>query len=153
MESKTSSAPATRSVARSTLDSTLLMGVDVLCDGQRAFIHCTRDLLLKDGMTLLASEQTADQESLVKRFAPIGRRMLAEKVETREQFAAAQEMGYIYFQGYFFRGRRCCGPARFPPTRPITCACSRLSRKMKWTSANWSRSLRWKHRSYIGCAT
>jgi EAL and modified HD-GYP domain-containing signal transduction protein len=34
--------------ARSTLDSSLLMGLDVLCDGRRAFINCTRDLLLKD---------------------------------------------------------------------------------------------------------
>lgn len=39
--------------ARSTLDSTLLMGFDVLCNGQRAFINCTRELLLKDGITLL----------------------------------------------------------------------------------------------------
>jgi len=44
--------------ARSTLDSTLMMGFDVLCDGQRAFINCTRELLLKDGITLLPSEQT-----------------------------------------------------------------------------------------------
>lgn len=44
--------------ARSTPDSTLLMGFDVLCDGQRAFINCTHDLLLKDGITLLPSEQT-----------------------------------------------------------------------------------------------
>jgi EAL and modified HD-GYP domain-containing signal transduction protein len=45
----------------------------------------------------------ADQQALVKRFAPMGRRMLAEKVETQEQFAVAQEMGFVYFQGYFFR--------------------------------------------------
>jgi c-di-GMP-related signal transduction protein len=44
--------------ARSTLDSTLFMGFDVLCDGQRAFLNCTRDLLLKDGITLLPSPQT-----------------------------------------------------------------------------------------------
>ena len=138
-----------------------MMGFDILCDGQRAFINCTRDLLLKDGITLLPSEQTvveilesvepddlvlaacqrlkvagyaialddyvandpreplialadivkvdferttrADQQALVKRFAPMGRRMLAEKVETQEQFAVAQEMGFVYFQGYFFR--------------------------------------------------
>jgi c-di-GMP-related signal transduction protein len=135
--------------AHSTLDSTLLMGFDVLCDGQRAFINCTRDLLLKDGITLLPSEQTivevledvepddlvtaacqrlkvagytialddyiandrhepltaladivkvdfertsrADQQALVKRFAPLGRRMLAEKVETQEQCAAVSK--------------------------------------------------------------
>ena len=34
--------------SRSTLDSSLLMGLDVLCDGSRAFINCTRDMLLKD---------------------------------------------------------------------------------------------------------
>lgn len=44
--------------ARSTLDSTLLMGFDVLCNEQKAFINCTRELLLKDGITLLPSTQT-----------------------------------------------------------------------------------------------
>lgn len=44
--------------ARSTLDSTLLMGFDVLCNAQKAFINCTRELLLKDGITLLPSGQT-----------------------------------------------------------------------------------------------
>jgi c-di-GMP-related signal transduction protein len=44
--------------SRSTLDSSLLMGLDVLCDGRRAFINCTRDMLLKDCVTLLPSGQT-----------------------------------------------------------------------------------------------
>ncbi len=34
--------------SRSTLDSSMLMGLDVLCNGSRAFINCTRDILLKD---------------------------------------------------------------------------------------------------------
>src|SRR6202140_1649191 len=29
--------------------------------------------------------------------------MLAEKVETREEFVAAKKAGFLYFQGYFFR--------------------------------------------------
>ena len=29
----------------------------MLCDGHRAFINCTRDLLLKDGITLLPPDQ------------------------------------------------------------------------------------------------
>jgi len=33
------------------------MGFDVLCDGHRAFINGTRDLLLKDGITLLPPDQ------------------------------------------------------------------------------------------------
>ena len=147
--------------ARHTLDSTLLMGFDVLCDGQRAFINCTRDLLLKDGITLLPSSQTVvevlesvppdelvmaacerlkiagysialddyvandpreamvpladilkvdferttpkERSELVKRHGGLRCRMLAEKVETQEQFLTAQDAGFVYFQGYFFR--------------------------------------------------
>jgi c-di-GMP-related signal transduction protein len=46
-------APDADAAARSTLDSSLLMGLDVLCDGKRAFINSTRDFLLKDCITLL----------------------------------------------------------------------------------------------------
>jgi EAL and modified HD-GYP domain-containing signal transduction protein len=147
--------------ARSTLDSTLLMGFDVLCDGQRAFLNCTRDLLLKDGVMLLPAPQTVvevlesvapddlvvaacerlkaagytialddfvandprepmvpladivkvdfecttveQRAALVKRHGGARCRMLAEKVETRQQFVEARDMGFVYFQGYFFR--------------------------------------------------
>ena len=34
-----------------------MLGLDVLCDGRRAFVNCTRDILLKDYVTLLPSEQ------------------------------------------------------------------------------------------------
>ena len=147
--------------ARSTLDSTLLMGFDVLCNGHRAFINCTRDLLLKEGITLLPAEQTVvevletvaaddlviaacerlraagylialddfvtndprasmagsvdfikvdferttagERSELVKRHGSPRCRMLAEKVETREQFEKSLKDGFDYFQGYFFR--------------------------------------------------
>jgi c-di-GMP-related signal transduction protein len=39
----------------------------------------------------------------VKRYGPWRCRMLAEKVETREEFIAAKKAGFLYFQGYFFR--------------------------------------------------
>jgi c-di-GMP-related signal transduction protein len=45
------------SAARSTLDSSLLMGLDVLCGGRRAFVNCTREVLLKDYVTLLPPHQ------------------------------------------------------------------------------------------------
>ena len=35
----------TDEASRATLDRTLLMGLDVLCDGRRAFVNCTRDTL------------------------------------------------------------------------------------------------------------
>lgn len=45
--------------SRNVLDSSILMGLDVLCDGHRAFINCTRDLLLRGYITLLPPDQTA----------------------------------------------------------------------------------------------
>lgn len=44
--------------SRSTLDSTLLFGLSTLCGGRRAFVNCTRDVLLKDLLTLLPPDQT-----------------------------------------------------------------------------------------------
>lgn len=147
--------------SRSTLDTTLLMGLDVLCDGRLGFINCTREVLLKDYITLLSPAQAAieiletvpvddlvvaacqrlkasgytlalddfavndpreplvpfadiikvdiratpmDQgAALIKRWGGPKRRILAEKVETREEFTAAKAAGFTYFQGYFFR--------------------------------------------------
>jgi c-di-GMP-related signal transduction protein len=43
--------------SRSTVDTSMLMGLDILCDGRRAFINCTRDTLLKDYVTLLPPGQ------------------------------------------------------------------------------------------------
>jgi c-di-GMP-related signal transduction protein len=44
--------------ARATLDRSLLVGLDVLCDGRRAFVNCTRDTLIKGLVTLLPSAIT-----------------------------------------------------------------------------------------------
>ena len=147
--------------SRSTLNTSMLLGLDVLCDGRRAFINCSRDILLKEYVTLLPSNQTvveilesvpadelvvaacrrlkeagymialddfavndpresltdfadiikvdlrdtsaADAAAMVKRYGPWRCRMLAEKVETRDEFVAAKKAGFLYFQGYFFR--------------------------------------------------
>jgi c-di-GMP-related signal transduction protein len=143
------------------LDSSLIMGLDVLCNGGRAFVNCTRDMLLKDYVTLLPSSHTVveilesvepddlvmaacqrlkeggymialddfamddkresltniadiikvdvqsttpeERIAMVKKYGPWRCRMLAEKVETREEFLAAKKAGFAYFQGYFFR--------------------------------------------------
>jgi c-di-GMP-related signal transduction protein len=147
--------------SRDTLDSSTLMGLDVLCGNRRAFINCTRDVLLKDYITLLPSNQavaeilesvppddqvlaacqrlkeagywialddfmpndprarltemadiikvdfrstSAEQRAeMVRKYGSWHCRMLAEKVETREEFFAARKGGFLYFQGYFFR--------------------------------------------------
>jgi EAL and modified HD-GYP domain-containing signal transduction protein len=43
-----------------------------------------------------------EQREIVARHSGKNIKMLAEKVETQEEFAAAMEMGYSLFQGYFF---------------------------------------------------
>ncbi len=48
----------TDEASRATLDRTLLMGLDILCDGRRAFVNCTRDTLVKGLVTLLPSTIT-----------------------------------------------------------------------------------------------
>lgn len=40
--------------------------------------------------------------ALVARFKPLGKQLLAEKVETSEQLAACQRLGFDLYQGYFF---------------------------------------------------
>ena len=49
------------------------------------------------------STSVEERASMVKRYGPWRCRLLAEKVETREEFIAAQKAGFVYFQGYFFR--------------------------------------------------
>lgn len=147
--------------SRSTLDTSMLMGLDIMCDDRHAFINCTRDTLLKDYITLLPPARTVvevlenvpaddlviaacirlkeagytialddfvandpraslvdmadiikvdlkgttvvERCSLIKRYRSPKRHMLAEKVETREEFEACKKAGFTYFQGYFFR--------------------------------------------------
>ena len=154
------SSPDSDAASRSTLDASLLVGLDVLCDGRLAFINCTRDLLLNDYITLLPPDRAvveiletvpADEPviaacrrlknagymialddfapgdprepltglaDIIKvdiRQSPLAEtasvfrqrgeqcRLLAEKVETREEFLATRNAGFTYFQGYFFR--------------------------------------------------
>jgi c-di-GMP-related signal transduction protein len=44
--------------ARKTLDTSQQMGLQTLCEGRLAFVNCTREVLLKDYVTLLPSAQT-----------------------------------------------------------------------------------------------
>jgi len=146
--------------ARSTLDSSLLFGINMLCDNRRAFMNCTRDVLFKDLLTLLPPNQTVaeiletvepedrviaackrlkasgylialddfapndpriplcefadiikvdvratrpeERAGMMRRFGSPKCKMLAEKLETPHEFQQARDMGFVYFQGYFF---------------------------------------------------
>ena len=56
--------------------------------------------IIKVDVRRTSMEQGAE---LIKRFGTAKCRLLAEKVETREEFLAAKRAGFVYFQGYFFR--------------------------------------------------
>jgi len=146
--------------ARSTLDSSLLFGINALCDNKCAFINCTREVLSKDLITLLPPNQTVaeiletvepddcviaackrlkragylialddflpndprlplvefadiikvdvlattteERAGMIGRFGSPTCKMLAEKLETPHEFQQARDMGFSYFQGYFF---------------------------------------------------
>ena len=146
---------------RGTLDSTFLMGLDVLCAGAYSFVNCTRDALLEGYVTLLPPKSTVVEvletvmpepevfsacrtlkdagymlalddfvpddpreafteiadlikldmkatprqrwKEMVERYSAKSIVMLAEKIETHEQFFTARDMGFVYFQGYFFQ--------------------------------------------------
>jgi c-di-GMP-related signal transduction protein len=146
--------------ARSTLDSSLLFGLNTLCHNSRAFVNCTHEILLKDLVTLLPPSQTVveiletvepddrvvaackrlreagylialddfapndprsvlsgfadiikidvratkmeERAGMMRRFGSAKCKMLAEKLETPHEFYQARDMGFAYFQGYFF---------------------------------------------------
>jgi len=72
---------------------------DFTVDDQRAPIADYADILKVD-LQATTEEQRIE---LVNRYGPWRCRLLAEKVETRDQFADAKKAGFVYFQGYFFR--------------------------------------------------
>ncbi|MHC4872259.1 MAG: EAL and HDOD domain-containing protein [Planctomycetota bacterium] len=43
-----------------------------------------------------------DRINLADKLLPMGIKLLAEKVETQEEFNHSKELGYTFFQGYFF---------------------------------------------------
>ena len=56
--------------------------------------------IIKVEMQLTSEEERI---ALIKQFGPWRCRMLAEKIETRAEFVRARDLGFVYFQGYFFR--------------------------------------------------
>jgi len=59
----------------------------------------------------------AQQESLIRRYRKLKIRMVAEKVETEPEFRRALQLGYDYFQGYFFARPTVLQAARVPASQ------------------------------------
>lgn len=68
---------------------------------QRAWEHFFPFIdIIKVDYTLSSADQISEVVAIVKRHQNI--KLLAEKIETYEEFEHATEMGFDYFQGYFF---------------------------------------------------
>ncbi|HJV44088.1 MAG TPA: HDOD domain-containing protein [Bacillota bacterium] len=79
------------------LGYTIALDDFVFDECKRAFLPYT-DIIKVDFMKTSWKERMA----IIRNFQKDGLKFLAEKVETREEFQEALEMGFDYFQGYFF---------------------------------------------------
>lgn len=59
----------------------------------------------------------ADQEKIVRRYQKLKLKMVAEKVETEAEFRTASQLGYDYFQGYFFASPTVLHTSRVPASQ------------------------------------
>ena len=154
------SSPDVESKTCAIIETLNVIGLDVLCDGRRAFIECSHQMLLMEYFALLPTGvvfelqksvpgenavlalcqrlKEADYMMALDNFAPGDPReplvshadfikvdikkvspqdcaamvarysnkqcaMLAQRVDTRQDFEAAKKLGFTKFQGYFFR--------------------------------------------------
>lgn len=59
----------------------------------------------------------AHRQEIIRRIAGKGIKLLAEKVETLDEFHLAQQEGFVYFQGYFFCKPEIIQGRRMPESR------------------------------------
>lgn len=64
----------------------------------------------------LLTSPEIEQQRLAKTFAKKQARLVAEKVESYEDFERTLGWGYSFFQGYFLAGRKCSRATIFRPT-------------------------------------
>ncbi len=71
--------------------------------------------LIKIDVMDLGMDGVAQQVEQLRRVKPV--KLLAEKVETREEFSQCLDMGFDYFQGYFFSKPIVVTGKKLPPAR------------------------------------
>jgi c-di-GMP-related signal transduction protein len=84
----------------------------------------------------MRSTPRPEQERLISTYRPRGIVMIAEKVETHEEFEWARDAGYEYFQGYFF-ARPVVVRGRHIPSAKL--ACLRLLSEVQKTDIDFER--------------
>jgi len=78
----------------------------------------------------------AEQQRLLRTYQPRGIALLAEKVETYEEFEWARTAGYDYFQGYFFARPNVIHSQQLPASKVN---CLRLLSEMQQTELDFKR--------------
>lgn len=86
---------------------------DFICDGTKQALVELADIIKID---LLALPEGALAEQ-VKKLRPVEVKLLAEKVETQEEFEYCKALGFDYFQGYFFCKPNIVKGERMPTSR------------------------------------
>ena len=71
---------------------------DFICDPRFEPLTELADIIKVD----IRISSRAEQQKMIAKYGSRGIRMLAEKVETHEEFEWSRDAGYDYFQGYFF---------------------------------------------------
>jgi EAL and modified HD-GYP domain-containing signal transduction protein len=86
---------------------------DFALDDPREALTDLADIIKVD----LRATAAPDAAAMVRRYGPWRCRLLAEKVETREEFIASKKAGFLYFQGYFFRRPEILSACEIPANR------------------------------------
>ncbi len=86
---------------------------DFICDDSKLPLVELADIIKIDLLAVPGAE-LAEQ---VKKLRPMNVRLLAEKVETPEEFEYCKALGFDYFQGYFFCKPNIVKGARTPTSR------------------------------------
>ena len=82
----------------------------------------------------LRTTSKEEQERLLRTYKPRGITMLAEKVETHEEFEWARKAGYDLFQGYFFARPVIVSGRQIPA---VKATCLRLLRESQQTELDF----------------
>lgn len=86
---------------------------DCMDDGRTAAFAPFVDILKIDFL----QTSPAEQEKLARHYRRMGLSLVAEKVETQPDFRRALQLGFDYFQGYFFARPTVLHAARVPVSR------------------------------------
>jgi len=105
---------------------------DFVPDGRREPLARLAKLIKVD----LRATSRPDQVSLLRTYRPMGIAMVAEKVETQEEFEWAMAAGYQYFQGYFFARPAILSGRKIAPAKVL---CLRLLAEVQQTEPDFAR--------------